>query len=457
MSSFDNFIDDMFPPKEKRNKGYTSENFTKSSRVLYEKDIMEFKEGGVIDETYARVWQKNLSQYEKICDHVGEDILILGSKNRRIENLDDVVTVPLAGWNVYTVVGKAGCGKSVLGSFLAEQLYYFTSLPSIFHDRANEFFYHKYPQKNPQILRQLYSLGFEAMGMKDNLLTITPYFFNAPYADVQWGIYPDDIYELGEMAGKEMFNKFLGIDTASSDVSMAAMRAGEYVYKKRPRDMSELMKAVNEYNDSLRQDKMAANISSSFFLFLDTLRNMGIFIKGQRINFAELLNNRINIDFITSLGAAEMHELQCYEAFLAYLVYHLSTEELIPNVCEVFEEIDIVLKAHNQTMKRIMDRKVLKERKQGNASLFITQDVNRFPDNILLNSKAVISTKPTSKDAMDKIAMKNPTADVYYQLELLDEPKKPAMPQWAVVTEYDLQTFYTLGSFGATHEVHQRR
>jgi ABC-type uncharacterized transport system YnjBCD ATPase subunit len=39
-----------------------------------------------------------------------------------------VVTIPLAGWNVYTVVGKAGCGKSVLGSFIDEQFYYFTSL-----------------------------------------------------------------------------------------------------------------------------------------------------------------------------------------------------------------------------------------------------------------------------------------------------------------------------------------
>jgi ABC-type uncharacterized transport system YnjBCD ATPase subunit len=41
------------------------------------------------------------------------------------------MTIALAGWNVLTVVGKAGCGKSVLGSFLAEQLYYFTSLLSM--------------------------------------------------------------------------------------------------------------------------------------------------------------------------------------------------------------------------------------------------------------------------------------------------------------------------------------
>lgn len=459
MSSFENFIDEMFPSNEKRGRGFTSENFTKSSRVIYEKDVLDFKERGIIDDTYMRVWQKNLAQYEKICDHAGEDVLILGSKERRIENLDDVVTIPLAGWNVYTVVGAAGCGKSVLAEFLAEQLHYFTYSPSILHDRANEFFYHKYPQKNPQILRQLYSLGFEAIGLRDNLLTVSPYFLNTPNAEVQWGIMLDDLYALGSVAGKAMFQKFVGCDVATEDVSTAARRAAKELYRLQPKTFEDILRNLEAYNDRLREEKKTSNISHSFSLFLEDLNSDGIFSRGEQLNIAEYLRNHVSIDFLTVKGAVDFHELECYETYLASLVYEHSKpfgDPSFPNICEVFEEADIIFRSHNKTLQTMLTDKILKQRKEGNSAVFVTQAVQFFPPYLLLNSKAILTTKPASTDAMELIAMKNPKEDVYYRLEMLEEAQRPIMPQWAVITEYGMEEFYTIGSFGATHEVRAR-
>jgi len=467
MGSFEEFQERMFPEEKTQVSDYASENFVKSSRVLYESDILNFQDAGMVDAHYAEVWKRNLAQYGKICDHVGDDVLILGSTERRIQSLDDLVTLPLSGWNVFSIVGKAGCGKSVLGSFLAEQMYYFTSTPTLFHDRANEFFYHKYSQKNPVILKNLYSLGFEAMGMREvskdhpgGLLTISPYFLNMPYADVQWGISLEDLYALGTVGGKTMFQKFLGADMATDDVSDAYLRTIKELYRHQPHSFDEIMQELDKYNERLHEEKKASNISRSLSLFLEDLHDEGIFIRGQSIDIAEILSNHINVDFITVKGAVDNHELECYESYLASLVYECSKPFAyrgFPNICEVFEEADIIFRSRNATLKKLLTDKILKQRKEGNSAMFVTQDVTFFPDYLLLNSKAILTTKPTSDKAMTQIAMKNPTEDVAYRLQMLDEPEKPLMPQWAVITEYGMETFYTLGSFGATHEVKQRQ
>lgn len=370
----------------------------------------------------------NLQVYYEICDYLGEDkIIILGWKWGKPHTWDNLVYYELKDWNNFCVMGVPGAGKDGLQGLILDQYHQLFDYPVLLHDRANEYWFHKLANQKFVSLQVLHELGMEALAVRD-LETVSPLTAGLQ-TDQQFGISWKDILSLSSPYDWFLFKQFLTFDAES--VSPSVYREIQELHSYKSYTYKGMFDALALIHSRLMEEKKGGQIARSLDENINSLRVRNAVVENPTYDLAAALQAHKYVDFVTSLSAEDTI-LNLYETFVSAQVFDWSNKRTIPNIVDAFSEVTMVYRRNQAKtpLSELLDRKVARERKQGNDIIFSSQYINEFPEPLLAGSTCLLTVKPQTDSQKDLILAKNNTAKT---VELLDSmPDMPAQPYHSV-------------------------